>query len=168
MRQRSHGRGQLSFSRNTWADVLLTATLFAFSVAGSAALAQTTKDSDSRTVLGPRNPNLHDGAQALLSKDAEKGVELTLLGLEAALGIETFRTDGDLFKGRVPQLGSHYAFELHEIEPAEFAVRLTYNDDAGAHVVEMDGCDREMCSLNRFLAMAKQIAPANWRKACNG
>ncbi len=36
------------------------------------------------TVLGPSNPALHDGAQALLAGRAEDGVRLTLLGLEAA------------------------------------------------------------------------------------
>lgn len=41
---------------------------------------------DSRTVLGPRNPQLADGAQALQNGDAEEGVRLTLLGLEFAQG----------------------------------------------------------------------------------
>ena len=41
---------------------------------------------DSRTVLGPRNPDLANGAQALLEGDAEEGVRLTHLGLAAALG----------------------------------------------------------------------------------
>ncbi len=41
---------------------------------------------DSRTVLGPRNPDLANGAQALLEGDAEEGVRLTRLGLAAALG----------------------------------------------------------------------------------
>jgi len=41
---------------------------------------------DSRTVLGPRNRQLADGAQALLDGDAEEGVRLTLLGLSAAQG----------------------------------------------------------------------------------
>ena len=38
----------------------------------------------------------------------------TILGVEAALGIETARTEGPLFTGRVPPLASHYAFELHK------------------------------------------------------
>ncbi len=41
---------------------------------------------DSRTVLGPRNPDLANGAQALLKGDAEEGVRLTRLGLAAAFG----------------------------------------------------------------------------------
>ena len=48
--------------------------------------AQTDRESDSRTVVGPRNPALHDGAQALLAGDADKGVRLTLKGLEVAQG----------------------------------------------------------------------------------
>ena len=34
------------------------------------------------TVLGPRNPDLHYGANALLAGDAEEGVRLTLIGLK--------------------------------------------------------------------------------------
>lgn len=34
------------------------------------------------TVLGPRNPDLHAGANALLAGDAEEGVRLTLRGLK--------------------------------------------------------------------------------------
>lgn len=36
----------------------------------------------SKTILGPTNYNLFDGAQALLNGDAEEGVRLTLLGLQ--------------------------------------------------------------------------------------
>ena len=42
--------------------------------------------SDSRTVIGPRNPDLKDGADALLAGEVEEGIRLTKLGLEAALG----------------------------------------------------------------------------------
>ena len=38
------------------------------------------------TVLGPRNPDLKEGAEQLLSGHGERGVELTLRGLEAAQG----------------------------------------------------------------------------------
>ena len=38
------------------------------------------------TVLGPRNPDLKNGAEHLLSGRSELGVELTLRGLEAAQG----------------------------------------------------------------------------------
>jgi len=34
------------------------------------------------TILGPTNPNLYNGAQALLQGDASEGVRLTLLGLK--------------------------------------------------------------------------------------
>ena len=43
-------------------------------------------EADSRTVIGPRNIALADGAQALLAGDAEKGVQLTLRGLAIAQG----------------------------------------------------------------------------------
>ena len=84
------------------------------------------------------------------------------------LGIETQRTNGTLFEGRVPALGSHYAFELHEPSEGKFAVRLTFNSDAGRQVISIPGCDGEMCSLDRFLELAAEIAPEDWRKACGG
>jgi len=41
---------------------------------------------ESKTVIGPRNAYLADGAEALLAKDGEEGVRLTLIGLEMAHG----------------------------------------------------------------------------------
>ncbi|MDH4107791.1 MAG: tetratricopeptide repeat protein [Gammaproteobacteria bacterium] len=45
-------------------------------------------DSDAipKTVIGQRNPDLADGAQALLAGEAEEGVRLTLRGLNVAVG----------------------------------------------------------------------------------
>jgi len=37
---------------------------------------------ESKTVIGPSNPDLYYGANALLAGDAEEGVRLTLLGLQ--------------------------------------------------------------------------------------
>lgn len=45
-----------------------------------------------KTVLGPRNVQLHDGAQALMAGDGEEGVRLTLLGLASAQGIRETRS----------------------------------------------------------------------------
>lgn len=39
-----------------------------------------------KTVIGPRNPFLADGAEALVSGDAQRGVELTEKGLATAKG----------------------------------------------------------------------------------
>lgn len=39
-----------------------------------------------KTVLGPRNPALADGAQALLQGDIERGIRLTQRGLDLAQG----------------------------------------------------------------------------------
>ena len=47
---------------------------------------QVAAQSDSRTVIGPSNPLLADGADALLAGDGELGVRLTLQGLEVAKG----------------------------------------------------------------------------------
>lgn len=44
------------------------------------------KSVGSKTVLGPRNPDLQKGAQKLLRGDGAVGVELTLRGLKAAQG----------------------------------------------------------------------------------
>ncbi len=37
-----------------------------------------------KTVIGPSNPNLHDGAAALKARDVEEGIRLTILGLQQA------------------------------------------------------------------------------------
>lgn len=41
-------------------------------------------DVETKTVIGPTNPDLYDGAQALIAGDGEEGVRLTLLGLKYA------------------------------------------------------------------------------------
>ena len=43
-----------------------------------------TQAQEAKTVVGPVNPELHDGAEALLAGDAEAGVRLTLIGLQQA------------------------------------------------------------------------------------
>ncbi len=44
------------------------------------------------TVLGPSNPNLKYGADALLSGDTDEGIRLTLMGLEFARGARERQT----------------------------------------------------------------------------
>ncbi len=41
-------------------------------------------DAGARTVIGPQNPDLAGGAEALLAGDTERGIRLTRLGLDAA------------------------------------------------------------------------------------
>jgi len=43
-------------------------------------------EADNSVVVGKTNPQLYDGAQALLAGDAERGVRLTLIGLRVAQG----------------------------------------------------------------------------------
>jgi len=43
-------------------------------------------ESQTKTVIGPTNQNLYDGAQALLAGDGKEGVRLSLLGLRFATG----------------------------------------------------------------------------------
>jgi tetratricopeptide (TPR) repeat protein len=57
---------------------------------------------DSRTVIGPRNVFLADGADALLAGDGERGVRLTLQALEFAHGArETKYAHSNLCAGYV-------------------------------------------------------------------
>ena len=44
------------------------------------------------TVIGPTNPNLQYGADALLAGDADEGVRLTLMGLKFATGVRERQT----------------------------------------------------------------------------
>lgn len=50
------------------------------------ALAQNADDDQVKTVLGPRNPHLVDGANELLAGNPEEGIRLTRLGLDVAVG----------------------------------------------------------------------------------
>ncbi len=59
------------------------ALLAIFSLAWAAALSD--EDANSKTVLGPSNIDLYDGANALMAGDAEEGVRLTLQGLKTAV-----------------------------------------------------------------------------------
>jgi hypothetical protein len=74
------------------------------------------------------------------------GHQRTILGLEAALGIETERTDG--------------------IADGEYAVRLTFTSSEGSRPITIPGCDGEMCSLDSFMAVAREVVPRDWRQAC--
>ena len=47
---------------------------------------------EARTVIGPRNPELAAGADALLAGDAEEGVRLTLLGLKGSASLRDRKT----------------------------------------------------------------------------
>lgn len=59
---------------------LLATTIFA------AAQVHADEESQARTVMGPSNIYLYDGANALKARDAERGVALTLKGLQTAQG----------------------------------------------------------------------------------
>lgn len=50
------------------------------------ALSQKADEDQVKTVLGPRNPHLVDGANELLAGNAEEGIRLTRLGLDVAVG----------------------------------------------------------------------------------
>ncbi len=54
----------------------------AFAVAGLCLASLSAIAQQNTTVLGPSNPDLYNGANALLAGDAEEGVRLTLLGLK--------------------------------------------------------------------------------------
>ena len=73
----------MSFSRRILASLAALLALYAAVPAASVASPDV---EDTKTVLGPRNAPLADGAAALMARDAEKGVELTLKGLEMAQG----------------------------------------------------------------------------------
>ncbi len=47
---------------------------------------QAQPSNEAKTVLGPRNIHLYDGANALMAGDGEEGVRLTLMGLKNAHG----------------------------------------------------------------------------------
>jgi acid phosphatase len=95
------------------------------------------------------------------------GHQRTVLGLEAALGIETARTEGPLFKGRVPPLGSRYAFELHERAKKKYSVRLKFVSGEKEKTIKIPGCGGEFCPIDRFRKVVADVVPRNWRAECS-
>lgn len=53
----------------------------------AAAVAVADQDAQSKTVIGPSNPDLYYGAEALMAGDGQEGVRRTLLGLQYAQGL---------------------------------------------------------------------------------
>ena len=47
---------------------------------------------ENKTVIGPTNPDLQEGANALLSGDVEEGIRLTLIGLKMETGTRDRQT----------------------------------------------------------------------------
>jgi hypothetical protein len=94
------------------------------------------------------------------------GHQRTILGYEAAMGIETARTEGPLFKGRVPPLGSRYALELHERQPKKYSVRLKFIQGEDEKVIPIPGCTGEFCPIERFREVVSKVVPKNWRAEC--
>ena len=94
------------------------------------------------------------------------GHQRTVLGVEAALGIETAHTKGPFFKGRVPALGSHYAFELHEGSKGAYAVRLKFVSDEGEKTITIPGCGGPNCPFERFKKVVDAVSPKDWRAEC--
>ena len=68
-----------------WSVTLAAGLLFA-SAAAEAQKPGSEPIDGPKTVIGPRNPDLTEGAEALLNGDYERGVELTRRGLVVALG----------------------------------------------------------------------------------
>ena len=73
----------MPFSTKTLFSRLLTLVLVGAFVASTSIADET---SASKTVMGPRNPNLASGADALKGGDIEEGIRLTLMGLKSARG----------------------------------------------------------------------------------
>jgi acid phosphatase len=94
------------------------------------------------------------------------GHQRTILGIEAALGIETWQTKGPLFKGRIVPLGAYYAFELHEPAPGDYAVRLAFVSEKGERTVPLPGCPAGLCPFKQFAAAVTPVIPADWRREC--
>jgi tetratricopeptide (TPR) repeat protein len=65
---------------------ILVFTLLLSSVCWGQGAERINRPQNPTTIIGPRNIPLHDGAQALLAGDIEKGVRLTHEGLEMAQG----------------------------------------------------------------------------------
>lgn len=96
------------------------------------------------------------------------GHQRTILGVEAALGLETARAREPFFSGRIPPQGAHYAFELHQLGDKDYALRLKFVVKDDVQLVPIPGCDGEFCPVDRFVQLYANRVPADWRSACNG
>ncbi len=96
------------------------------------------------------------------------GHQRTVLGVEAALGIETARTKGPLFSGRVPPPATYYLFELHEPTKGSFEVRLKFNSHGEEQTISVPGCGGPACAFETFAKLAAEMVPSDWRAACKG
>ncbi|MDA1325280.1 MAG: histidine phosphatase family protein [Proteobacteria bacterium] len=94
------------------------------------------------------------------------GHQRTVLGVDAALGLESFRTKGKLFKGRVPPLGAHYAFELHEPSKGAYAVQVKFVTDGKEKIARIPGCDQDMCPIERFRSAVSDRIAGDWQGEC--
>lgn len=95
------------------------------------------------------------------------GHQRTVLGVDAALGLEQFRAKGKLFEGRVPPLGSHYAFELHEPTRGAYAVQVKFVSDGKEKVARVPGCDQDMCPIDRFRSAVADRISSDWKRECS-
>jgi|GEM_PF-329011 len=93
----------------------------------------------------------------------------TLLGIQAALGIESFHAKAPLYRGRVPALASHYAFELRELSPNTYAVQLKFVSGINGkeQVIPIPGCSGYLCSLEQFKKLTAEVIPQDWQSECN-
>jgi tetratricopeptide (TPR) repeat protein len=98
----------------------------------AAVQAQSDDRAESKTVLGPSNIFLYDGANALLAGDPEEGVPLTLKGLQVAHGLREQKIAhsnlcaGFLMLGQAETALEHCNWVL-EIDPYNWR---TYNNRA--------------------------------------
>lgn len=103
-----------------WLVVLIGALLLAYTKV--AAQGSDPVSSTNRTILGQSNPHLADGAQALLLGDAQRGIELTLEGLETALGSREIKmAHSNLCAGylmlKQAEQALHHCNEVIELDP---------------------------------------------------
>jgi tetratricopeptide (TPR) repeat protein len=61
-------------------------TAFAIAVIAAVLSSPASSAEENKVVIGPRNLDLHEGAQELMAGNAEEGVKLTLRGLQTAQG----------------------------------------------------------------------------------
>jgi len=91
-------------------------------VASLCLLAAVVEGQENKTVLGPSNPDLYYGAEALLAGDGEEGVRLTLLGVKRAANSR------DRITGMSNLCAGYIMLEQHEIALSYCDQVLAEND----------------------------------------
>ncbi|XP_060570173.1 prostatic acid phosphatase-like [Ruditapes philippinarum] len=81
--------------------------------------------------------------------------------------IVMFLTTLGIFNDRKPKYTACVLVELHEVQPGQFAVQISYRNESDSmpYVLKLPNCD-ELCPLEKFAQIMQPSIPKDLKKAC--